>query len=150
MARHVKALPSRVESLLNECRKHGLRRTRPLETVLTVLAAGNTPISWSQLTREKSIKEACDPATVFRLVTRLEKAGLVRKLGTHSRSIHYFLHVPGDDHHDFLVCSECGVIKSIDIACPVEKIERAIERSSGFKNLYHELEFYGLCPECQP
>ncbi|MBL9131436.1 MAG: transcriptional repressor, partial [Verrucomicrobiaceae bacterium] len=32
--------------------------------------------------------------------------------------------------------------------CPVEALERDIEKTSGFKKLYHELEFYGLCPKC--
>jgi Fur family ferric uptake transcriptional regulator len=30
----------------------------------------------------------------------------------------------------------------------VEALEKQIEKQSGFRKLYHELEFYGLCPKC--
>jgi Fe2+ or Zn2+ uptake regulation protein len=51
-------------------------------------------------------------------------------------------------HDDYLVCTKCGRIQRLDISCPVEALERDIEKTSGFTKLYHELEFYGLCPKC--
>jgi Fur family transcriptional regulator, ferric uptake regulator len=30
----------------------------------------------------------------------------------------------------------------------VPALEKQIGKNSGFKNIYHELEFFGQCPEC--
>ncbi len=62
-------------------------------------------------------------------------------------SAYFALLIPGE-HHDYLVCTECGSIKSIDMSCPVKKLEKDIMKSSGFTRVYHELEFYGVCPKC--
>jgi Fur family ferric uptake transcriptional regulator len=34
------------------------------------------------------------------------------------------------------------------MACPVEKLEREVGRRTGFREVYHELQFYGVCPQC--
>ncbi|MDK3161854.1 Fur family transcriptional regulator [Kamptonema cortianum] len=135
---------------LDCAREKGLRRTRAMEALISFLAESARPVSWTHLTAEPRLAKICDPATVFRLLQRLEKIGLVRKLGLHSRSMHYYLNAPGDHHHhEYLVCSDCGAITELDIHCPVGKLQDDIARKSGFKNLYHELEFYGVCPKCQ-
>ncbi len=134
---------------LDFCRSKSLRRTRALEALISCLAENERPVSWTHLTVEPRLARMCDPATVFRLLKKLEKIGIVRKLGLHSRSMHYFLSTPEHHHHDYLICSDCGEIEELDIHCPVGKLEKEIEKKSGFKNLYHELEFYGVCPKCQ-
>jgi len=138
-----------VISALDFCRSKSLRRTRSLEALLLYLAKNDRPVSWAKLAEDPDLTGTCDPATIFRLLRRLEKIGLVRKLGLHTRSMHYFLNAPGHHHRDYLICSNCGDIKDLDIHCPVSKLEEDIEKKSGFKNLYHELEFYGVCPDCQ-
>ena len=140
---------TQVNWALDFCRSKSLRRTKSLEALLRYLAQSNRPVSWAQLTGKSSLARTCDPATIFRLLRRLEKVGIVRKLGLHTRSMHYFLNTPGHHHRDYLICSDCGDIKDLDIHCPVGKLEQDIEKRSGFKNLYHELEFYGVCPDCQ-
>ena len=47
-----------------------------------------------------------------------------------------------------ILLGDCGRIERLDVACPVQTLEKTIARSSGFKGIYHELEFYGQCPEC--
>ena len=54
-----------------------------------------------------------------------------------------------DRHSDYLICTECGSIDALEIACPVEQLEKEISEKSGFKRLYHELEFFGICPACE-
>ena len=78
---------------------------------------------------------------------KLEELSLIRRLGLHDRSAYYTLLQPGH-HDDYLICTQCGRIQRLDIACPVEALEKQIEKASGFQKLYHELEFYGLCPQC--
>lgn len=135
-----------IESV-ERCRAAGLRRTRAMEELLRLLIASTKPLTLAELAETKELKVQCDKATVFRLLTRLEKHGILRRLGLHDRSTYYTINLPGR-HSDYLICTACGMIEALDIACPVEKLEAQISQSSGFSRLYHELEFFGICPSC--
>lgn len=130
-------------------RQRGARRTRALELVIAELARRRSPVTLAELAATPAIREQCDPATVYRLVMKLEEHGMVRRLGLHERST-YFLLVVSGQHHDYLVCTACGKMEEIDMACPVHALEAQLEKSSGFRHIYHELEFFGICPACSP
>lgn len=136
-----------VQETVSRCRALGLRRTAALEDLLKVLIESPRPMTLGELSESKLLKNRCDRATVFRLLVRLEKQGILRRLGLHDRSAYYTVNLP-DGHHDYLICTECGAIEQLDIACPVEQLEAQIARDSGFRKLYHELEFFGVCPKC--
>lgn len=132
---------------ITRCRAAGLRRTWALEELLKQLIASHRPLTLADIASSKELRNRCDKATVFRLLVRLEKHGILRRLGLHDRSAYYTMNLPGE-HSDYLICTKCGVIEVLDIACPVEKLEAQIAEESGFKKLYHELEFFGVCPKC--
>ena len=140
-----------IQNYVKECvdilRQRGMRRTRALELVIEEMALAGRPVTIQELAAKKSLQQQCDHATVYRLVIKLLEQGLVRKLGLHERSAYFTLLVPGE-HHDYLVCTECGTIESIDMSCPVKQLEEDIMATSGFQRVYHELEFYGVCPAC--
>lgn len=129
------------------CRAVGLRRTWALEELLKKLILALRPLTLADLAEAPELKDRCDKATVFRLLVRLEKHGILRRLGLHDRAAYYTLIRPGE-HSDYLICTECGEIETLDLACPVEALEAQISRDSGYQKLYHELEFFGVCPRC--
>ncbi len=133
-------------ALLTACRAAGLRRTRLLERVLRVLQMRPEPVNTQELLAARGIAGACDPATLYRLLQRLEEKGLVRRIGLHERSAHYALR--RDHHHDYVVCRKCGDVELLKMECPVERIEREVGRRTGFREIDHELQFYGICPQC--
>ena len=136
-----------VQRCIELLRERGLRRTRALEVVIEELARRGKPATLAEVSAAPQVKIQCDPATVYRLVIKLEEHGLVRRLGLHERSGYFLLVIP-DRHHDYLVCTECGTIEEIDMACPVHALEKKLERQSGYRGIYHELEFFGVCPQC--
>jgi len=83
----------------------------------------------------------------MRYTGRLADAGMVRRLGLHERAAYFTLVLP-DQHRDYLICTECGTIDPIDAPCPVHELENEIRSKTGYQNLYHELEFFGICPKC--
>jgi Fur family ferric uptake transcriptional regulator len=133
---------------LKTCRENRIKRTRPLEAVLHYLSRHDKPISWSELTNDREIKSACDAATVFRIATKLERLGILRRVGLHSRHSYYVLSAPGR-HCDYLICRNCGEILDVPGSCPIHHIEEAVERNLGFHTQFHELEIYGECRDCQ-
>jgi Fur family transcriptional regulator, ferric uptake regulator len=132
---------------LDRAKAAGLRRTRALEEVLRLLIMADQPLTLGHISEAQELADKADRATIYRLLTKLEKLGLIRRLGLHDRSAYYTYIVPGE-HHDYLICAQCGEIKRLDIACPVEALEKQIAKQSGFTQLYHELEFFGVCPRC--
>lgn len=144
-----KEIQQHVTRCTQHLRQRGARRTRALELVIAELARRRAPVTLAELAMTPAIRQQCDPATVYRLVMKLEEHGLVRRLGLHERSTYFLLVVPGQ-HHDYLVCTQCGKMEEIDMACPVHALEAKLEKTSGFRHIYHELEFFGICPVCSP
>lgn len=137
------------DQLLERAKTAGLRRTKALEAVLECLASHNRPMTLADLTSCGHLSKQCDQTTVFRLLQRLSDKGMVRRLGLHERAAYFTLLIPGMCN-DYLICTDCGSIETITAPCPVHKLQEEIQRDTGFKNLYHELEFFGTCPKCSP
>jgi len=136
-------------ALITRCRAEGLRRTKALEELLTTLLESDRPMTLAELTKSPRLLNQCDQATVFRLIQRLADKAIIRRLGLHERAAYFALLLP-NQHRDYLICTECGSIEPINAPCPVHELEKEIKFTTGFKNLYHELEFFGICPHCAP
>jgi Fur family ferric uptake transcriptional regulator len=135
---------------LPRCSERGMAACAALprwRIVLKILIAAHQPMNLADIAESPDLTTGADRATVYRLLVKLEERGIIRRLGLHDRSTYYTM-LHSDRHDDYLICTACGRIQRLDISCPVEALERDIEKSSGFKKLYHELEFYGLCPQC--
>ncbi len=140
-------MPSKLETIIERCRAEGLRKTQALEKLLATLLDSSRPMTLAELTESPLLANQCDQATVFRLLQRLEVKGILRRLGLHERAAYFTLIIPGE-HSDYLICTDCGSIESIKAPCPVHKLEKDIQFTTGYRNLYHELEFFGTCPDC--
>lgn len=136
-----------VQDMIDRCREVGLRRTKALEEVISTLLESKRPMTLSELATSERLTTQCDKATVFRLLQRLTEKGFVRRLGLHERAAYFTLLIPGR-HQDYLICTECGSIEPVKAPCPVHELEEEIRVKTGFRNLYHELEFFGVCPRC--
>ncbi|MEM9017411.1 MAG: Fur family transcriptional regulator [Verrucomicrobiota bacterium] len=136
-----------LDHLLEACTAAGMRRTSALRAVLSVLSSAYQPMTLQQIGDDPNFSTHCDPATIYRLITRLEENRIVRRIGFHSRAAHYCLRE--GSHQDYLICRACGSVEVLNIACPVEHLEQQIATESGYADLEHELEFYGRCATCQ-
>ncbi len=132
---------------LERCRDAGLRRTKALRELLAVLVPSPNPLTLQELGDTDRLRDLCDRVTLYRLLDRLEKIGLIRRLGFHERAAHFAIALPGR-HDDYLVCTGCGTIEKLDMECPVEMLEKQVAKESGFRDVHHELEFFGTCPDC--
>lgn len=86
-------------------------------------------------------------ATVYRTLDILEKAGIVKKYSmgeAHAR----FEFVWNQQHHDHLICLQCGkIIEFFDKE--IEKRQEFVGQSHKFKILNHSLQIWGLCENCK-
>ena len=85
--------------------------------------------------------------TVYRTLTLLVQAGLVREIRDTDAHAH-FEPVFGREHHEHMVCDECGkFIEFVDTGMEGH-ISRACEKQK-FTQRTHRVIIFGLCSECQ-
>ena len=65
------------DAVAERLRTRGLRRTRALDLLIREMAARDKPVTIAELTQARSLREQCDPATVYRLLMKLEEHGMV-------------------------------------------------------------------------
>ena len=85
-------------------------------------------------------------ATIYRTLEILTELGLICEL--HGGGISHSYTISTPQHHHHLVCSNCGTV----VDCPgfrLKELEQALSRETGFRIDEHQLEFTGLCPNCQ-
>jgi len=85
-------------------------------------------------------------ATVYRVITQLEDAGLLKRTQLDAHTTVFELNDKG--HHDHLVCTHCGqILESSDPA--VSQLVRKIAKQNGFLLDSYSLVLYGGCG-CKP
>ena len=86
-------------------------------------------------------------STVYRTMKLLTDAGLAREVDLGDGMIRYE-HLYNHEHHDHMICTECG--RSIEFFnAEIERIQERASKKLGFQVLDHRLQIYGLCLDCQ-
>jgi Fe2+ or Zn2+ uptake regulation protein len=135
-----------VDEVLKQLHAHGLRRTAALRCLIQEMAAHPQPASLSEWSRRPSLRER-NPVTLYRMMIKLEQAGVVRRVNIGERAACFQLILPGPQP-DYLVCTNCGDLQPVEAPPEVRTMEQHLAASSGWKAVRHELEFFGLCPDC--
>jgi len=81
-------------------------------------------------------------ATVYRVLTQFEAAGLVER--HHFEGGHAVFELNRDGHHDHIVCVQCGHVEEFMDEI-IEKCQSKIAEEKGFKIHDHSLIIYGDC-----
>jgi Fur family ferric uptake transcriptional regulator len=84
-------------------------------------------------------------ATVYRTLTKLVDAGLLRRLEVGART--FYEHDYGYPQHEHLYCQQCR--KMIEFQAPaIEAVIREVCRQNNFQSSGHTFVIKGLCHEC--
>ncbi len=87
-------------------------------------------------------KEDIGLATVYRVLTQFEAAGLVNR--HHFEGGHSVFEMDEGQHHDHIVCTRCDrVVEFFDET--IEKCQEAVAKREGFIIREHSLIIYGEC-----
>ena len=81
-------------------------------------------------------------ATVYRVITQLEDAGVLKRTQLDAHTTVYELNDKG--HHDHLVCLDCGRVEEFFDA-EIEKRQQMVAKSRGFVLQEHALSLYANC-----
>ena len=124
-----------------ELKKAGLKVTLPRVKILKILESSlNRHLSAEDV--YKALLDSGDDvglATVYRVLTQFEAAGLV--LRHNFEGAHAVFELKSGDHHDHMVCADTGqVIEFFDEV--IERRQREIAEEHGFEILDHSLILY--------
>lgn len=129
---------------LNELKNAGLKATLPRLKVLNLFEKSKE----RHLSAEDIYKtlvtsgEDVGLATVYRILTQFEQAGILVR--HHFESGKAVFELNGGDHHDHIVCMQCGHVEEF---CDddIEKLQQKAAENRGFKIKEHALYIYADC-----
>lgn len=135
------------ENLITMIKESGLRVTDHRVAVLNYLSKVKNQITVYELVDALRKKENIDQATVYRNLSSLYEAGLLRRLDFNHGHAHYELETGVASHQ--IVCGKCETIEKIEGVSIDNAIQKMIQKSKKFKNTTtHSIEVYGVCKNC--
>ncbi|MBE8190228.1 MAG: ferric iron uptake transcriptional regulator [Candidatus Thioglobus sp.] len=126
----------------------GLKVTLPRLKILQILETNeNHHMSAEDIYRALLLGgEEVGVATVYRVLTQFEQAGMINKLNfDNGQSV---FELSNAEHHDHLVCVKCGKIDEFQDSV-IEQHQRDVATQHGYQLTDHCLYLYGLCKDCQ-
>lgn len=137
-------LRSRLDEYMD---RKGLRSTaqRRLVTELFFESAGHLSIE-ELLARVREQDPKVGYATVYRTLKLLKECGLAYERHFGDGVSRYEVAFE-DEHHDHLICLECGSITEFE-SDEIERLQEDLARRHGFELKRHKHELYGTCAAC--
>ena len=131
-----------------DLRNAGLKVTLPRVKILEILE-GNSTRHMSAEDVYKALLETGEEiglATVYRVLTQFEDAGLITRHNFEGG--HAVFELDSGEHHDHMVCVKTGRV--VEFCDPIiEQRQREIAAEHGWKMTDHSLIIYGISPEAQ-
>ena len=136
------------EVLLRHIQKRGLKRTAQRDRILEVFLRTEEHLSSEDLYR---LVQTEDPTightTVYRTLKLLADAGLAREVRFGDGRTHYE-HNYKHQHHDHMICAECGKIIEF-FSAELEALQDQMAARHKFEVTQHLLRIIGICAECR-
>jgi Fur family ferric uptake transcriptional regulator len=129
-------------------KKAGLKITLPRRKILEVMET----IKEHHVSAEDIYRtllesgEEIGLATVYRVLTQFEEAGLVVR--HHFEGGQSVFELDHGVHHDHLVCVKCGRVEEF-VDPMIEERQEEIAKLAGYTITDHSLNIYGICAHCQ-
>jgi Fur family ferric uptake transcriptional regulator len=125
----------------HELRKAGLKVTLPRLKILEILEGAKLRhLSAEDIYKDLlSAGEDIGLATVYRVLTQFEAAGLVTRHNFEGG--HSVFELDDGDHHDHMVCVESGEVVEF-VNAEIERLQHEIAAEYGYEILDHSLVLY--------
>ncbi len=124
-----------------DLKKVGLKATLPRIRILQILEESSEPHMSAELVYKTLLnhEEEVSFATVYRVLTQFEAAGLV--IRHHFDSGHSVFELDRGDHHDHMVCLQTGKVIEFQNE-EIERLQEEIAKQQGYELVDHSLVLY--------
>jgi Fur family ferric uptake transcriptional regulator len=125
----------------------GLKSTPQREIILDEFLSLEHPSTEDLYQSLRSKHPNIGYATVHRALKLFAECGIatVRNFGDGAQR---FESCHQGEHHDHLVCTECGLIIEFENS-QIERLQQQVAESHSFSVVDHRLELYGRCENCK-
>ncbi len=139
-----------IDTLRAYVASNGLKFTRQRELIAEVFfrAGGHLTVE-DLLDRVREEDPQVSLATVYRTMKLLTECGLAEAHRFGDRQVRYEPNEGDDEHHDHIICRDCG--KIVEFFNPIlEELQETIAAEHGFRLTEHRMELYADCvaPDC--
>lgn len=134
-----------LEKALLKLKQAGYKVTQARRMLLGILLTEHGPFTVEAL-HTKVADQSCDLVTVYRNMAIFEELKLVQTCDFGDGSVRYEF-TEGHSHHHHIICRSCHKAENLDF-CFVKEVEKLV-MARGFTNVTHNLEFFGVCQNCQ-
>ena len=131
-----------------DIKKAGLKVTAPRVKILEIMENSNAR-HFSAEDIYKILLESGEDvgmATVYRVLTQFETAGIVKR--HHFETGISVFELNRGEHHDHILCVRCGKVSEF-MDEMIEQRQREIAEKAGYEMTDHALYIYGVCKECR-
>lgn len=131
----------------SELKASGLKATLPRLKILEIFQNSEVRHLSAEDVYKILLSENLDVglATVYRVLTQFEQAGLLQR--NHFETGKAVFELNEGSHHDHLICLNCGQVE--EFCDPeIELRQKAVAKELGFEIADHALALYGRCQEC--
>ena len=136
-------------SNIDELKSTGLKATLPRLKILEIFQGGKQRHMTAEDVFRVLLEDRSDIglATVYRVLTQFEQAGLLNRSNFESGKAGY--EINEGHHHDHLVCLDCGKVEEFYDA-EIESRQHDVAKAKGFTIADHSLSIYANCskPDC--
>ena len=131
-------------STSHDLKSAGLKATLPRLKIINLFETSKVRHLTAEDVYKLLLTEGLDIglATVYRVLTQFEQAGLLTRSNFESGKAVFELNE--GSHHDHLVCLDCGRVEEFFDA-EIEGRQQAIAKERGFRLQEHSLAMYGSC-----
>ena len=128
----------------DELKSTGLKVTGPRLKILEIFQRGAQRHMTAEDVYRVLLGEGSDIglATVYRVLTQFEQAGLLTR--GHFESDKAVFELNHGQHHDHLVCLDCGRVDEF-VDAEIEQRQHSVARAKGFEIVDHALSLYAHC-----
>ena len=133
---------------IDELKNTGLKATLPRLKILEIFQTGGQRHMTAEDVFRVLLNEHSDIglATVYRVLTQFEQAGILERSHFESGKAVYELNE--GKHHDHLVCTSCGRVEEF-YDPEIERRQQMIAADKGWILQDHAMSLYGLCADCR-
>lgn len=125
-------------------KKCGLRQTRQRKIILDAVFSSGQHVDTETIANQaKKIDKTIGIATVYRTLKMMTEAGVLIEHKFGERAQFEFIDTE-NEHHDHLICNQCGKIFEFFDA-EIESLQEKISEKMGFVLKKHRMELFADC-----
>ncbi len=139
---------SPVDEIIERLRATGMRVTPQRVAVLNIIIGNQDHLSVEEIhDRVQADYPMIGLATIYKTISMLKEMGEITELNIDNSSARF----DGSQKppHPHFVCSQCNTITDLDEDLLAD-IPATVSQQTGYQITNYRLDFFGLCPNCQP